>query len=839
MGEVTVLQRSHRAGDLVDAPRPQVRGKFLCAGEEKFYVRGVTYGTFRPGEDGSEFTDAEQVERDFLQMSANGINTVRTYTVPPRWLLDAALRHGLRVMIGLAWEQHVTFLDDRRRAAQIEHEVRRGVRSSSGHPAVLCYLIGNEIPAPIVRWHGRRRVEAFLRRLYRAAKEEDPEGIVTYVNYPSTEYLHLDFVDALCFNVYLESQDTLEAYLARLQNIAGGRPLIMTEIGLDSRRHGEEEQARVLDWQLRTVFASGCAGAVVFSWTDEWHRGGYDIMDWEFGLTDRDRRPKPALASVRDAFAEVPFPSNMRWPQVSVVVCSYNGSRTIRDCLEALVSLDYPDFEVIVVDDGSSDSTGDIAREYGFRVISTENRGLSSARNSGMEAAKGDIVVYTDDDAYPDPHWLKYLAAAFLAGDYGGVGGPNLPPPGDGAIADCVANSPGGPMHVLLSDREAEHIPGCNMAFRKSALDSVNGFDPRFRTAGDDVDLCWRLRDRGWKLGFSPGAMVWHHCRNSVRAYWNQQVGYGRAEALLEQKWPERYNSAGHLTWSGHLYGNGLTRALPLWPARVYHGTWGGSLFQSLYQTAPGALTSLPLMPEWYLLVASLAALSALGALWTPLLLTASPLLALAVAAPVVQAALSASHASFPGRAGAVGRALRLRGLTGLLHLVQPLARLRGRLRFGLTLWRRRGARGFAVPYPRAKAVWSERWRSHAEWAQSLRSALAAEFVVTRAGGDYDRWDLEARGGILGASRARMTVEEHGAGRQMVRVRIWPCWPAGGAAVAMVFAGLSAGAAAGGAWIACGVLGAPVVVIAARMVQDAGAATRAVLRAVHRLRERE
>ena len=108
-------------------------------------------------------------------MAAIGVNAVRTYTVPPRWLLDLALEHGLRVMVGLPWEEHVTFLDDRERAQRRSSErVREGVRACAGHPAVLCYAIGNEIPASIVRWHGRHRIERFLQQLYRAAKEEDP-----------------------------------------------------------------------------------------------------------------------------------------------------------------------------------------------------------------------------------------------------------------------------------------------------------------------------------------------------------------------------------------------------------------------------------------------------------------------------------------------------------------------------------------------------------------------------------------------------------------------------------------------------------------------------------------
>src|SRR5439155_1267549 len=348
------------------------------------------------------------------------------------------------------------------------------VRTCAGHRALLCYSLGNEIPAPIARWLGRRKIERYLERLYRAVKEEDPCGLVTYVNYPTTEYLQLPFLDLVCFNVYLESKERFESYLARLQNIACNRPLMMSELGLDSLRNGEDTQARSLDLQVRAAFAGGCAGAFVFSWTDEWHRHSADVEDWAFGLTRADRSPKPALHAVREAFAQLPFPRNRRWPRISVVVCTYNGQRTIRDCLEALERLDYPDYEVIVVDDGSTDATATIAREYDCLLIQTENRGLASARNTGLKAARGENV------------------------------------------ADI----------------------------------------------GDDVDVCWRLQGRGWTLGFSPAAMVWHHRRNSVLTYWRQQTGYGRAEAMLERKWPQKYNGPGHVRWAGRLYGNGLMYSL-------------------------------------------------------------------------------------------------------------------------------------------------------------------------------------------------------------------------------------------------------------------------------------
>jgi len=224
-------------GPSYGTPGFRVRGKFLFVGDQKFYVRGVTYGAFRPDAEGNEYRDVDTIDQDFAQMAANGINTVRIpHTTPPRSLLDAAHRHGLRVMVGLSAEQYLGYVIDKRRDFDTARVLRERVQRCAGHPALLCYALGNEIPAQIARWYGPRRVERYLERLYRLVKREDPEGIVTYVNYPSTEYLDLSFLDLVCYNVYLEKQTALDAYLARLQNIAGDRPVILTEIGLDSLR---------------------------------------------------------------------------------------------------------------------------------------------------------------------------------------------------------------------------------------------------------------------------------------------------------------------------------------------------------------------------------------------------------------------------------------------------------------------------------------------------------------------------------------------------------------------------------------------------------------------------
>ncbi len=336
----------------------------------------------------------------------------------------------------------------------------------------------------------------------------------------------------------------------------------MTEFGIDSLHNSAEEQSRILSWQVRAAFSAGVAGTFVFAWTDEWFTGGHLIEDWAFGLVDRDRQPKPAFAEVARRYKGPLPPPLARYPRVSVVVCAYNSERTMEACLASLEALDYPDYEVIVVNDGSNDRTLEIAEGYPFcRIISQPNKGLSAARNVGAEAATGEIVAYTDSDCVADPDWLTYLVARMEAGNLAACGGPNFPPPENSLVPAAVAVSPGGPTHVLISDEVAEHIAGCNMAFRREVLLGLGGFDPIYRAAGDDVDICWRFQDAGHTIGFSPAAVVWHFRRNTVRAYLNQQRGYGKAEALVYAKHPFRFNLFGQAKWLGRIYGD-LSAAL-------------------------------------------------------------------------------------------------------------------------------------------------------------------------------------------------------------------------------------------------------------------------------------
>jgi O-antigen biosynthesis protein len=751
----------------------RVQGKFFFAGDAKFFVKGVTYGPFAAGSHGAQFPEQEMVAHDFRLMAELGANTVRVFTAPPLWLLDLAATAGLRVLAGIPWSQHVTFLDSAKLEAEIVRTIARTVRDLARHPAIFAYLIGNEIPPDMVRWHGPERVRAFLKRLVAAVKQIHAESLVTYANFPSTEYLTIDFTDFLCFNVYLHDEQAFRHYLSRLHNLAVDRPLVLTEFGIDSLREGEQAQARILSWQIRTAFEMGAAGTCVFAWTDEWFTGGHPVEDWAFGLVDRDRVKKPAFAAVQEHYTGAIPPPLSDYPRVSVVVCAYNAERTLAACLTSLEHLHYPDYEVIVVNDGSTDDTLAIAEQFTFcRLISQQNKGLSVARNVGAEAATGDIVAYTDSDCVADPDWLTYLVAKMETADLVACGGPNFPPPEESLVPAAVAVSPGGPTHVLLGDDVAEHIAGCNMAFRRDILLRMGGFDPIYRAAGDDVDICWRFQDAGYTIGFSPAAVVWHYRRNTVKAYIDQQRGYGKAEALVYSKHPFRFNLFGQAKWLGRIYGDLSARLLLSRRPLIYSGVFGRGLFQTLYEPPSSLAAFLPLSFEWNVVAIALAVAGVLAGGWTWLL-------TVPLATTWVMCINGALKAPIDKRF----RGLKARALIALLIYIGPILRGWERLKWRLREMRTREHVAVAIQETRQKPrlAWRERafyfsyWSERGDEKELLLDALMRfltpqkYFIVTDQG--WNDWDLKIARGLWSRALILVCTENHGGMRRLLRVR--------------------------------------------------------------------
>ncbi|MFE0652268.1 glycosyltransferase [Streptomyces sp. NPDC059534] len=244
-------------------------------------------------------------------------------------------------------------------------------------------------------------------------------------------------------------------------------------------------------------------------------------------------------------------------PEISVIVATRNRAGMLRDCLDSLLALEYPRFEVIVVDNAPADaSTRDlIRREYAgarpggpaVRYLREPVPGLARAHNHGLAAARGRIVAFTDDDTLVDPRWLTALATPFLADPRTGcVTGLIVPAELDteaqvalerhGAFAKgytprtwSLRAPPADPLFPFTAGRFGS---GANMAFRTELLRELGGFDPATGVGtpargGDDLLSFFRVLARGRSLAYEPGAIVWHRHRRTREALEAQAFGYG------------------------------------------------------------------------------------------------------------------------------------------------------------------------------------------------------------------------------------------------------------------------------------------------------------------------
>lgn len=705
----------------------------------RMQLKGVTYGTFARRADGARYPEPDRLERDLTAMAARGLNALRLYTPPPPDLLEVADDLALDLFVaidepGLLSDPPTTRGGRRRLRDAGRKAVEELGERCAAHRSVVAVAVGNEVPVDVVRFTGARAVEELLSDRVRAIHEALPDVLATYVNFPTTEFLEPDDLDFLSFNLFLESPSQLQRYLAHLQLLARGRPLVISELGLAADVQGETAQAESLAWQLRSLDEAGCAGGFVFSWTDEWAVADVPVEGWGFGLTRVDRTPKPAL-SVVEHWCQTDGVRSARpaWPRMSVVVCAYNEEATIEECLWAACTLDYPDLEIIVCDDGSTDRTAELARRFPVRLLELPHGGLSRARNAGWHAATGDIIAYLDADAYPDQDWLHSLAVCFQAGVAVG-GGPNLPVPGSGLVERAVASSPGAPREVLLEPNRAEHVPGCNLAVRRDVLEEVGGFNPLYTAAGDDVDLCWRIMDRGWEISFAAGAQIFHHRRHTVRGYLRQQRNYGRAERLVAAEHPQRLNRFGQAKWFGFVYGE--SRLLPRWLRPVVYSGWAGSApFQPIAERR--AELAAAWMGAMLPLLAAVGLLSSLLAVLWPALL-AIP--ALVVLGTIGYGACIALAVPVSRREA---QPVRFRLLVGFLHVAQPLVRA----------WAR--VTGPRPPRPALPpSVWTG---SRMAWLADLRRRLElARGLRVWMGGHRASWDLAVRG--LGLVTAFVTT---------------------------------------------------------------------------------
>jgi len=203
----------------------------------------------------------------------------------------------------------------------------------------------------------------------------------------------------------------------------------------------------------------------------------------------------------------------------SVIVIALNAEATLKDCLKSITGQSQRPDEIIVVDNGSTDSTAEIASNAGAHVVSEPARGRAKARNAGVKAARGDLLAFTDADAVAHKDWLRNLVGhpGLREGDVAGVAG------------NVIANNPQKLIPKLLDLLIANipHHATWNILYHKKILEEVGGFDARLGNA-EDVELAWRLTRRGYRIEYAPEAIVYHNHPEGLLKFVKQQMDYGR-----------------------------------------------------------------------------------------------------------------------------------------------------------------------------------------------------------------------------------------------------------------------------------------------------------------------
>lgn len=230
------------------------------------------------------------------------------------------------------------------------------------------------------------------------------------------------------------------------------------------------------------------------------------------------------------------MPTARRGPKFSVIIPVYNGEKTIASCLEALAAQDVPmqEFEVIVVDDGSTDNTAQVVKQFDVKYIYQENKGPATARNTGVRHAQGDIIVFTDADCVPEPNWLREMVTPLVSeADVVAVKGAYRTRQ-KRLVARFAQAEFEERFKRLRKRRTIDFVDSYSAGFKKKVFDELGGFNPRYPKANnEDVELSFRVAQKHHKMVFRPEAIVYHTHPDTIcqyaklkfsRAYWRTFV---------------------------------------------------------------------------------------------------------------------------------------------------------------------------------------------------------------------------------------------------------------------------------------------------------------------------
>ncbi len=235
-------------------------------------------------------------------------------------------------------------------------------------------------------------------------------------------------------------------------------------------------------------------------------------------------------------------------PSISVIVPAYNASETLGECLAALLDQSIPrsEYEVIVVDDGSTDATQEVVNKHGVLLLTQANRGPAAARNLGVSHAQGEIFLFTDADCAPARNWIEAMIDPFVDPEIVGAKGIYKTQQRE-LIARFVQLEYEDKYDRMRLEPYIDFIDTYSAAYRKTIFQKNSGFDPAFpRASGEDIDFSWRLSRRGHKMVFAPDAVVYHHHVASVLDYVRRKYYVGYWRVLMYRHHPGKMMADSH-----------------------------------------------------------------------------------------------------------------------------------------------------------------------------------------------------------------------------------------------------------------------------------------------------
>jgi mycofactocin system glycosyltransferase len=250
---------------------------------------------------------------------------------------------------------------------------------------------------------------------------------------------------------------------------------------------------------------------------------------------------------VRKGFMEsIGYRKLDNYPLITIIIPVRNRPDEIADCLTSLEKLDYPPekTEIIVIDDASDDSTSEVISRFPVKLIKNSSQmGASYCRNLAAGESKGDILAFLDSDCVADSLWLKELVPAFSDEANGAVGGKVDSWFGEKLLDryEKVSSSlnMGKRSKSSKEDGSFFYVPTCNLLVKKDIFFELEGFNENV-SVGEDVDFCWRLKDRGFEIEYRPAGVVFHKHRNKTGAFFVRRFQYGTSEPFLQKKHPDR-----------------------------------------------------------------------------------------------------------------------------------------------------------------------------------------------------------------------------------------------------------------------------------------------------------